>query len=79
MIIDDGQVAWDSITREQLKHLIVDNGLTTSAVAQMFNVTASKVQYKKSKLKLTGAALMYEHFKNKEIFETGRLNRSISL
>ena len=47
MIINAKEVDWEKISRDQLKHLIIDEELSDSSIAQAFGVTVSKVRYKK--------------------------------
>ena len=71
MIIHGKEVTWDNITREQLQYLLVEEGLTNSEISSLFNVTTSKVQYKRNKFNLTKAKVIFERFvrENQETFD----------
>lgn len=45
-------IKWNDITKEQLKYLYVDKGLTEADIAGMFNIKKGKVNYKRKKFSL---------------------------
>lgn len=40
---------WNTITKEQLSHLFIDEGIINSMIADLYDVDGNKVRYKRSK------------------------------
>ena len=73
MQIKGKDVTWENVSREHLKHLLVDENMTAAAIAEGFGVSVSKVQYKKKKYGLTSAYIMFEKFakgEDKELMDS---------
>ncbi|MCL2358098.1 MAG: hypothetical protein FWC70_13260 [Defluviitaleaceae bacterium] len=70
MTIDDVNVLWNEITRDQLKHLSYEQLLPDSAIAQKFGISVSKVRYKRKKFNLSAKTVCIEKFadENSEIY-----------
>lgn len=64
---------WDTITKEQLSHLFIDEGIINSMIADLYDVDANKVRYKRSKwdISIYSSEYFYKLFKddNKDIFD----------
>ena len=71
MDINSNTVSWKDITREQLKYLLVDKDMSTSSIAEMFNVSVSQVKYKRDKFKLKQTDVIFERMalENKSVFD----------
>jgi len=58
----DENLKWDEISREELKVLSYDQNWSDSMIAKQFCVSISRVRYKRKKLRLTRADIMYEQY-----------------
>ncbi len=64
---------WENIEKEQLEELFINEDLPSSFIADLYDVSKSKVNYKRSKWNITvnSAKYFYKNYveNNKEVFE----------
>lgn len=67
------KLEWDNITKEQLKELFKEN-CSDTMIAELYGVTKSKVQYKRTKWDITIKNFAMEEMKQTDLFQ--QLNES---
>lgn len=64
---------WDTITKEQLENLFINENVPNSFIADLYEVNPSKVKYKRSKwnISMYSAKYIYQNYvkNNQELFE----------
>ena len=56
-----GVLNWEEISEQQLKYLYLDEDILSSTIADLYNVTNSKVAYKRQKFKIKKMITQVRH------------------
>ncbi|MDR1169104.1 MAG: hypothetical protein LBK53_09505 [Heliobacteriaceae bacterium] len=70
-----GNLSWDDISPEQLRYLYIDEGMITANIEDLYNVSRSKVSYKRKKF---GASFRSEVDKHIYEDEANKLDRLVT-